>query len=179
MTYPWAYLEHGAARGKILFDAIQPFLKRGDAFLDLACGYSPLARLILDAGYSLCGFDINPVPIQHLKKTLPKGRWLVAGDKDIDTVGYSVFLLLGITTPLQPVYSTTLLLSFMRLLQANKPRLVLAEGASRIDQTFYEKTMKLLGDAAEYMQEVSVQYDAHLTQASKRHYSIWSRKTHG
>ncbi|MBA7654597.1 Ubiquinone biosynthesis O-methyltransferase [subsurface metagenome] len=176
MTYVWPQLQKTEPRGKILFELLKPHLKQKDSFLDVNCGYSPMAKHILESGYSLLGFDNNAIPIEHLKQHQPKGTWHVLSDEQANFKGYSVFILLGITTPLYPVYSSTFLQSVERLLKTNSPRLVLAEGANAANRTLYQQTLKLLTETDRYKCVDTGNYDAQISRGSKRHYSIWLRQ---
>lgn len=133
-----------------------------------------MAEQLIKEGHQLIGFDINPIPIEHLKKHVPKGVWLNIPDEQANFRGNSIFLVLGITTPLYSVYSKSLLKSLKRLIELNRPRLILAESADAADQNLYQSTCKLLQEYG-YVQVTSKRYDADLTRASMRHYSLWKK----
>lgn len=174
VNYAWGHLKQTEDRGKILFNAIKPYLKSGDKFLDINCGFSPMAKCVLESGYSILGFDINSIPIMYLKKNFVQGEWHDIKDEKANFKGYAVFLLLGITTPLYSVYSETLLTSLKRLLTLNRPRLVMAESADAADQRYYRDTCSILQEFG-YVQKVVRPYNARLTEATLRHYSIWEK----
>lgn len=181
MDYKFEYSKKTEDRGKTLFDAIKPHIGNKESFLDIDCGYSPLANMVIEAGHRILGFDINEIPINHLKENHPRGEWLILSDDTADFKGYSVFIILGITTPLYSCYSKTFLDSLKRLLRSNRPRTILIESANGADQEYYNKTMGILcsGEATpgeKYYPVASMEYDTNMDKASKRHYSIWKRK---
>ena len=172
MAYSWDYSRKTEPRGSILFDALSPLLEEGEHFLDVDCGYSPMARHILDHSHKITGFDINPKPIQHLKQIHPQGDWIVLEDVDAKFVSYTVLLFLGVTTALYPAYSKTYLKTAERLIDLNKPRLVLVECAKGADQKLYLQVCELLNSHHYFLKKKS-HYDAKMIRASKRHYSVW------
>ncbi len=174
LNYAWANLKNVEKRGRILFNTLKPYLKQGDNILDVNCGYSPMAEQLIKEGHQLIGFDIHPEPIDHLKKHVPKGVWLNIPDEQANFRGNSVFLLLGIATPLYPIYSKTFLQSLKRLIALNEPRVILTESADGADQQLYKQTCEWLMEN-HYTQRTSDRFDAEMSRASKRHYSIWIR----
>lgn len=172
MAYNWTYLKEEKVRGKFLFDLLQPYLQPSDTVLDVDCGYSPMAELFIKGGYRLFGFDVNAEPIAYLKRTQPQGDWHIQPDSMANYSGCTVFLLLGVTTPLYPIYSSTYLQSLERLLEANRPRVVLAESADAADQELYIQVCQLLSRYG-YTKKEYRQYDAKLQQASLRHCTLW------
>jgi len=170
--YSWPYSRKTEPRGKILFDALKPFLNKGDTILDVDCGYSPLAKHLLENGYSITGFDVSQIPILYLKRTHPNGNWITMEDAEAQFKNYSVLLLLGITTPLYTVYSQTYFETTERLLKLNRPRLILAESANGADQKLYQQICVLLNNQHYYLNKEGG-YDAEMIRASKRHYSMW------
>ena len=173
--YSWAYLEDTEERGKTLYAELKRFLLKGDAVLDLACGYSPLAKPLLRDGYTIMGFDVHPKPITQLKEMYPGGWWLQLSDEHADFSAFDVLLLLGITTPLYSVYSKTLIDSFHRLLDLNRPRLVVAEVAYTADHGFYNETLELL-KLKGYRRVASLIYSCSFSRAARRRCSFWRRK---
>jgi len=173
-NYVWGYSRKTEPRGKILFDVLKPFLIKGDTILDVDCGYSPLAKHLLENGYSLTGFDVSEIPILHLQRTHPDGKWVTMDDAEAQFRNQSVILLLGVTTPLKPVYSKTYLETTERLLNSNSPRIVLVESADQADQKLHTQICKIL--TPQHSLKKRGQYDAKMIKATKRHYSIWMRK---
>ncbi len=171
--YPWRYSEKTEPRGRILFDALRPLLEKGDSFLDVDCGYSPMASHILDHGHTITGFDVDPGVIEHLKNTRPRGEWVELDDVDANFQGYTVLLFLGVTTALKTVYSETYLETAERLLDLNNPRVILVESADEADQELYNQVCKLLENTGRYVKKQEDGYDAGLEAASARHYSAW------
>lgn len=229
MHYNYSYLEEVQVRERSLFQIIEPYLKPGDRILDVNCGYSPLARPLLEAGYDILGFDINPIPIAYLKEEFPKGEWHQISHEDANFEGFSVLLLLGFSIS---SYGASFKTSLGRLLDSNKPRVILAEvykgpevswlskisptrlsilkmkgwasvGLQRVLQsgahkeTFqllvkmgyreassslrqppyrvaYKQALQLLVKKG-YRQATSGEYDAKLSVASTRIYSLWER----
>lgn len=170
--YSWEYSKKTEPRGKILFDTLKLFLNKGDTVLDVDCGYSPLAKHLLENDHSITGFDISQIPILYLKRTHPNGEWVTMEDAEAKFTNYSVLLLLGVTTPLYTVYSKTYFETTERLLNLNRPRLILAESADAADQKLYRQVCVLLNNQRYYLKKKG-RYDAKLIRASKRHYSVW------
>lgn len=159
-----------------MFDALKPFIKKGDTFLDVDCGHSPLAKHILRGGHSITGFDIAFNVIQHLQDIYPKGNWITLDDADAEFQGYSVLLLLGVTTPLYKVYSETYYETTKRLLGLNYARVVFVESADGADQTLYKQVCEMLEKVGHYVKKCEKKYDAEMKRASRRHYSIWIKR---
>lgn len=176
MTYSWKYSEKTEPRGRILFKAIKPLLEEGDKFLDMNCGYSPMATHIIEHGHTITGFDIAPEPIHHLRRTCPQGHWPATPDAGAHFQGYTVLLLLGVTTALKKIYSQTYLESAERLLWLNIPRVILIETADGADQKLYLQLCELLEGTGRYMRKLEGRYDAEMRWATNRHYSIWVRE---
>ncbi|MQY62593.1 methyltransferase domain-containing protein [archaeon] len=174
LNYAWTHLKNVEKRGRILFNALKPYLKQGDNILDVNCGYSPMAEYFIKEGYSILGFDIHPEPIQQLRQNHPKGIWTIMPDTEANFKLNSVFLLLGVTTPLYPMYSKTFLKSLKHLVKLNKPRVILLESADGADQRLYKETCDWLIENC-YTKRVSERYEAKISRASKRHYTIWTR----
>ena len=172
--FSWGYSRKTEPRGKILFDTLKTFLNKGDKFLDVDCGYSPLAKHLLINSYSITGFDISQIPILYLQKTHPNGKWVTMKDSEAQFRNHSVILLLGVTTPLYPIYSKTYLETTERLLNSNSPRIVLVESADQADQKLHTQICKIL--TPQHSLKKRGQYDAKMIKATKRHYSIWMRK---
>jgi len=173
MTYSWGYTKKTEPRGTILFSALESLLKEGDVFLDMDCGYSPIAKHVLENGYSITGFDISSEVIDYLRRVHPRGRWVTLEDVNAKFQGYSIFLLLGVTTPLYKVYSETYYETTERLLSLNSPRVVLIESADAADQMLYKRVCEMLENTGHYMKKCEEKYDARMEKASRRHYSIW------
>jgi len=178
MKYAYSYLKERKVRGKVLFDAIKPYLESNDRFLDINCGYSPLAELILKDKYDILGFDINYIPINFLRKYYPKGRWNCVSLKDANFKGFSVFLLLGFSILSDGIDFKTFLNC---LLDNNKPRIVLTEvyknpqeSLQPIYRISYNETLQLLTDK-NYKQIAFGEYNAKMNIASLRIYSIWKK----
>jgi hypothetical protein len=122
--YEWPYLKETSTRGKILLNIIKPYLKSGDSFLDIMCGYSPLAGPLLGSGHRIAGFDVNPHPITYLRKCFPTGEWYQTSHENVHFKGFSVFLLLGAyEVCCEPSFQESLL----NLLRLNNPRFVFLE----------------------------------------------------
>lgn len=174
----YEYLAEGSKRGDKLFLAIYPYLLPDDVFLDIDCGYSPMAGPILDAGYSLTGFDINQDSTSYLKERFSKGKWYRTSDTEAEFFGCTVFLLLGITTPLKKYVnaykyiSKTFLESVDRLLAANNPRVVMAEAAVSTSPLQYEAVMELLQRHGYEQAVPKTEYDAGMKRATRRYYAI-------
>lgn len=203
VRYNYRYLKETEFRGQTLFNIIKPYLKPGDQFLDMNCGYSSLARPLLQAGYDILGFDMNPTPIRYLKKHFPKGQWQQISHENANFKGFSVLLLLGFSIS---SYGTSFLASLSRLLDSNKPRVVVAEVyrgpevswfsvLSSIALNYlkgkpvsfraltmlpyrvaYKEALRLLAKNG-YRQSTSAEYDAKMSVASIRIYSVWERLT--
>lgn len=134
--YDYPYLKGVSFRGDALFDIIKPNLKSGDNFLDIICGYSPLAGPLLKSGYKITGFDDNRQAIKDLRKIYPEGKWILSSYENLmvqsDVArGFSVFLLLG-------AFELCCQLSFLdlmgKLLDVNKPRIFFLETNRSIEK---------------------------------------------
>jgi 2-polyprenyl-3-methyl-5-hydroxy-6-metoxy-1,4-benzoquinol methylase len=128
--YEYPYLKNVNSRGETLLNIIKLYLEPGDNFLDIMCGYSPLAEPLLESGYHITGFDNNRKAIKDLKQIYPKGKWIHSSSfeklnlqSDSDRP-FSVILLLGAFE----ICSQISFISLMdKLLNANKPRLFFIE----------------------------------------------------
>lgn len=71
-------------RGKSLFekawlDRFLELVPSGAALLDLGCGSGePIARYLIDRGYSVTGVDSSPTLITLCRDRFPNGEWIVA-----------------------------------------------------------------------------------------------------
>jgi hypothetical protein len=130
--YAFAYLKNTSTRGKILLKIIKPYLKSEDSFLDIMCGYSPLVGPLTESGYHITGFDVNPEPIEYLRKHFPKGEWHQCSYENFSSKGFSVFLLLG-------AYEICCEHSFQEslriLLRLNNPRLFVLDTSKGYAET--------------------------------------------
>lgn len=128
--YEYPYLKDVNTRGETLLSIIRPSLEPEDSFLDIMCGYSPLAGPLLGSGYRITGFDNSSKAIKDLKQIYPKGTWIQSSSFDKLNVQsgsdspFSVILLLGAFE----ICSEVSFLSFMdKILTYNKPRLFFLE----------------------------------------------------
>ncbi len=197
--YEYPYLKGVELRGETLFALLKPHLKSGDNFLDIMCGYSPLAGLLLKSGYQITGFDDNRNAIKDLKKLYPGGKWIRSSFSNFKLQPdghspFSVFLLLGaFELCCQKSFNS----SITRLLNVNKPRIFFLETnrsiekAPTIDSPFvdesavmrsvhlkgYNAMMKVLLDQCYEVIDVG-QYDAQLKEewATIRIYAILRSK---
>jgi 2-polyprenyl-3-methyl-5-hydroxy-6-metoxy-1,4-benzoquinol methylase len=198
--YEYPYLKGVESRGETLFGLIKSFLRPGDNFLDIMCGYSPLASPLLRSGYQITGFDDNRNAIKDLKKLYPDGKWIRSSfgefkPKSNDQSTFSVFLLLG---AFELCGQQSFLSLMTELLKVNKPRVFFLETNRSIEKaptidnplveesaltrsvhlTGYNSMMKLLMDWGYEVADVG-QYDAHLKEewATIRIYAILRAKS--
>ncbi len=197
--YEYPYLKGVASRGETLFAIMKSHLKLGDNFLDIMCGYSPLAGPLLKSGYKITGFDDNRNAVKDLKRLYPGGNWVRSSYDGFklqsdDDSPFSVFLLLGaFELCFQPSFTS----SIAELLNKNKPRLFFLETnrsiekAPTIESPFVEEAavtrsshlkgynamLKLLMDHRYEVIDVG-QYDARLKEewATIRIYAILRSK---
>lgn len=128
--YEYPYLKNVNNRGETLLNIIKPYLNPGDNFLDVMCGYSPLAGPLLESGYNITGFDNSAKAIKDLKQIYPKGTWVHSSSFEKLNLQsgsdrlFSAILLLGAFD----ICSQTSFVSLMdKLLNVNKPRLFFLE----------------------------------------------------
>ena len=128
--YEYPYLKNVNSRGKTLLNIIKLYLEPGDNFLDIMCGYSPLAGPLLESGYHITGFDNNRKAIKDLRKIYPKGIWIHSSSfeklnlQSNSDRPFSAILLLGAFD----ICSQAPFISLMdKLLNVNKPRLFFVE----------------------------------------------------
>ncbi len=181
--YQYKYLREDRIRGSVLFKAIRPFLRPNDVFLDINCGYSPMAQQILENGYKITGFDIHPEPIEYLKNRFPNGDWKqvsyerILSHENICSGGFTIMLLLGFSI-------TSHGERFLRLVERNivenQPRLIITEVYKK-EEDFSTSYQKAYRDAVqliknhEYEDCAFGEYDAQTRVASKRIYEIWKK----
>jgi len=181
--YQYKYLREGRIRGSVLFNAIKPFLRRNDIFLDINCGYSPMAKEVIENGYKITGFDIHPEPIQYLKNRFPNGDWKQMSYESILSHGnicsrkFTIMLLLGFSITSHGEEFLDLL---ERNIIKNQPRLIITEVYKKKEDfsTSYQKAYR---DAVELIKNHKYEicafgeYDAQIQVASKRIYEIWQK----
>lgn len=198
--YGYPYLKGVSVRGEILFNIIKSNLKPGDNFLDVMCGYSPLAGPLLKSGYQITGFDDNRKAVKDLKRIYPEGRWILSSYKNSEIISetsrpFSVFLLLGaFELCCQPAFVAAM----DGLLKINKPRMFFLETNRSIEKApstanpfveesaatrsvhlkGYNAMLKLLIDHGYKATDVG-QYDAQFEEkwATIRIYAILKAKT--
>lgn len=197
--YEYPYLKGVEARGETVFNIMKSHLRLGDNFLDIMCGYSPLASPLLKSGYQITGFDDNRTAIKDLKELYPGGKWVRASFDNFKPQSesespFSVFLLLG---AFQLCSQPSFVSSMAELLDANKPRVFFLETnksiekAPTIDSPFVEESavnrsvhlkgynamMKLFMDRGYEVADVG-QYNAQLKEdwATIRIYAILRAK---
>ena len=198
--YEYPYLKGVYSRGQTLLGLIESHLKPADNFLDIMCGYSPLASPLLKSGYKITGFDENRNAIKDLKNLYPKGTWVRASYDSFLTQldeesQFSVFLLLG---AFQLCSESAFISSVTKLLDKNQPRLFFLETNKSIEKAptiekplvdesaiersihlkGYNAILKLLFDRGYKTLDVG-EYDANLDQewATIRIYALLEKKT--
>ena len=181
--YQYKYLREDRIRGSVLFKAIRPFLRPNDVFLDINCGYSPMADQILGNGYKITGFDIHPEPIEYLKNRFPSGDWKqmsyenILSHEDICSRKFTVMLLLGFSITSHGKKFLDLL---ERNIVENQPRLIITEVYKK-EEDFSTSYQKAYRDAIELIKNQKYEvcafgeYDAQIQVASKRIYEIWKK----
>jgi 2-polyprenyl-3-methyl-5-hydroxy-6-metoxy-1,4-benzoquinol methylase len=198
--YEYPYLKGVTFRGETLFNIIKPNLESDDNFLDIMCGYSPLAGPLLKSGYKITGFDDNRTATKDLRKIYPEGKWILSSfdslkiQSDSDRP-FSVFLLLG---AFELCSQPSFISSVKKLLNVNKPRVFFLETnksiekAPTLENPFVEESaamrsihlkgynaiLKLLIEHGYEAIDVN-QYDAHFKEnwATIRIYAILRKKT--
>ncbi len=123
-NYEYPYLKETQLRGEVLFKILKPYLKPKDRFLDMLCGYSPLATPLIKHGYNITGFDANKIVIKSLKESCPSGQWFQSSFENLKLKGYSVFLLLG---AYELCCESSFVKTLTELILQNKPRLFFLE----------------------------------------------------
>uniref|UniRef100_A0A6M3M4K1 Putative methyltransferase n=1 Tax=viral metagenome TaxID=1070528 RepID=A0A6M3M4K1_9ZZZZ len=126
----WQYLKDDGYRGRILFEALESYLKPGDRVADICCGYSPMAKHLVDS-YHCMGFDLNGDAIKILKDRFPEGEWVTASYTEMTLKDFSILLLLGVSahqieTDFHKFLSETLASNHIRLIMV-EVKLDLAE----------------------------------------------------
>lgn len=197
--YGYPYLKRVALRGETLFNLIKSQLEPNDNFLDIMCGYSPLAGPLLKSGYHVTGFDDNRGAIKDLEKLYPGGKWIRSSydtfklEPDANS-RFSVLLLLG---AFELCSQQSFKSSIDELVSVNKPRLFFLETnrsiekAPTLEKPFVEESaanrsvhlkgynamLQLLIDRGYEVIDVG-QYDAHLEEdwATIRIYAILKAK---
>ncbi len=197
--YEYPYLKGVSLRGETLFNIIKPYLNSGDNFLDIMCGYSPLAKPLLKSGFNITGFDDNRTAIKDLRKIYPEGKWVLSSYGSFKTEPdeerqFSIFLLLG---AFELCCQQAFVSSIDKLLSVSKPRMFFLETnrsiekAPTIDSPFIEESgtirsvhlkgynamLKLLIDHNYEVIDVG-QYDAQFKEkwATMRIYAILAEK---
>jgi 2-polyprenyl-3-methyl-5-hydroxy-6-metoxy-1,4-benzoquinol methylase len=129
LQYDYPYLKEVSARGETLLNIMQPYLKPQDNFLDVMCGYSPLAGPLLKRGYTITGFDNYGKAIKYLNQNYPEGKWIRSSFQELKLKSssdrsFSVILLLGVGYACcQPSFTQLI----NELISVNKPRLFFLE----------------------------------------------------
>jgi len=169
--YPW--LQKTQPRGQILYDLLAPYLKDGDKILDVACGYSPMAKQLIQAGYAVSGFDTDAEVIKALKETYPTGNWIHGSYESLEYRGYTVLVMLGITKT--PHSEDNFKDWLRRLIEKNEFHTVLLEVGDAPPEyprfQLYIHFIKMLMELG-YSHVAAGEYDATLDMVSKRIYSI-------
>lgn len=128
--YEYPYLKDVHRRGETLLNIIKLHLKPEDNFLDMMCGYSPLAKPLLESGYHITGFDGSSKAIKDLKQIYPKGTWIHSSSFEKLNLRYesdcpfSVILLLG---AFEVCSQASFISLTQKILNVNKPRLFFLE----------------------------------------------------
>jgi len=168
--YKYPYLVKTEPRGRILFNILSPHLEEHDTILDVHCGYAPLAKWLLDAGFDVWGFDSSTEAIKHLREKHPNGHWISRPVNEFPfKINFDVILLLGYDWH-----------SFIDLLKYyTKYRLVLLE-VVKVTKRLpchknYDKAIRFL-TAKGYVILESGEFDAELERGSTRIYCLM-RKT--
>lgn len=124
--YRWPHLQRNEVRREHLFKALKRYLHPKDHILDICCGYSPLAKLLLDSGCDITGFDVFEDCIKHLRRILPKGRWMLKSFKKVELYPYSVLLFLGLPGD---IGVTKIFNKFLTNILSVEPRIILMDTA--------------------------------------------------
>jgi len=157
-------------RGSILFNVLEPYLKNGDKVLDACCGYSPLAKYIINHGCKIIGFDNNLEAIKFLEKEHPSGTWYFLSYKTGKYFSIDVLLLLGVVH----FYSTP---EFRRIMHMIHPRIILLETANIPENIKHYNSMSDFLLSKGYEKSTGGKYDAELEFASERTFSLYTSLT--
>lgn len=96
LMYKYPYLENNEYRGRYLYSEIKPFLGKKETVLDVACGYSPMAKFFIEDGHKIIGFDTHKEPIKNNKERFPNQTWVLESYENFNYDGFSIMLILGI-----------------------------------------------------------------------------------
>ena len=162
-------------RGKLLYSVIKPYLIKNENFLDVCCGYAPLAELLIKAGHSITGFDNSAEAISALKTKFPSGNWLKTSHENTNFSGFTTLLLLGIDIQ----YNDDAFKAFLeKTLKNNRFHLVLTEtkrsNEKRPWMTAFRYVENLL--ARENFTKITSGSYA-LNKKISRIYELWCRKS--
>ncbi len=154
--YEYPYLKNVRFRGEALFNIMKSNLESGDNFLDVMCGYSPLAGPLLKSGYQITGFDDSRKAVKDLKKNYPQGKWILSTFENFKIPSeaghpFSVFLLLGAP---ELCCQPSFIGAMSELLDVNKPRIFFLETNKSIE--------KAPSIASPFMEESATRRSVHL-----------------
>lgn len=116
--------EHNKIRGKIIFDILDKYLYDDGVVIDIACGYSPTAKIFLENNYQFYGFDIRKECISYLQETYQTGKWSLCSYTSLYSLRgkYDVVLMLGATKEWETFNS-----SISNFIYHNKPKIFFLE----------------------------------------------------
>ena len=170
--YKYDYLRKTEIRSRRLMEALKPHLRKGEAVLDVCCGYSPLAKQLIDLGHSVVGFDYREDVIDHLRRTAPRGEWHMCNYADFKAEPFTVLLLLGMDA--EPHSKQRFQKWLSALLDAHKPNLIFIEAIKPPSQWAVRLYERIEGIAFECDYTVSSRggFDSGMEKAAIRRYTL-------
>jgi 2-polyprenyl-3-methyl-5-hydroxy-6-metoxy-1,4-benzoquinol methylase len=173
--YSWSHLlpKHSEYRSQLYWNVIKDYIDENDIVLDVNCGYSPLAKYMIDDVQKYIGFDKNIKSIEYLSNTYPKGEWRVSDYNNEYIEGITVLLLVGIGGYLN-------FDEYMRnMVRINRPKIVFTETYfGKIDdkcKQYYRNICKYLARNG-YVKKIEKKEDVKIPKNSIRKYCVWIEK---
>ena len=84
-SYSWDYLiPENNNRSSLLAEILGPYIRPGEHVLDMLCGFSPVAKTMIDRGCTIEGFDKREEAINYCRRSYPEGRYAVARDEKFE-----------------------------------------------------------------------------------------------
>lgn len=132
-------------------EILSPYIRPGDHVLDMLCGFSPVAKTMIDRGCTMEGFDKSEEAIIYCHRSYPQGRYTVARDEDLvlpDRVDFLVHLGIAPVVALEDWVSATEQGTSLQVILKRQPRIVVLEGATHWLQGYekFKRTVESLHD---------------------------------
>jgi hypothetical protein len=188
--FPWLERsKNKTLRGRKVFDYLRPYLQPHDHFLDVACGYAPMAKVVLGKGYTYAGFDPHKPAIEWLEKMYPNGDWICCDFDQFLSLHegvVDVLLLFGMDLNFEVEH-------LRQLLAMYQPRIVCLEGPLTKFNVPIDKTCEFITDAYQpyqmvfnrdvhslrnhgYMNVWHEEFMSDLDTLPRRHYAVFCKK---